>query len=188
MGKKLSEMTLDELWELFPVFLVEHNDNWKEYYLEMERYLKSELAQYNIARISHVGSTAINSIWAKNIVDIVVEINKTESLKEVAEVIETIGFIKMASAENRVSFNWGYTEDGFAEKVFHLHLRYSGDNDELYFRDFMNEYPVYAKEYEQMKLDLWKKYEHDRDGYANAKTEFIKKYTAEAKQKYRNRY
>ena len=26
MGKNLSEMTLEELWELFPIFLVAHND------------------------------------------------------------------------------------------------------------------------------------------------------------------
>ena len=28
MGKELSEMTLEELWELFPIVLVEHNDKW----------------------------------------------------------------------------------------------------------------------------------------------------------------
>lgn len=32
-----------------------------------------------------------------------------------------------------------------------------------------------AKQYEKLKLGLWKKYEHDRDGYTNAKTEFIEK-------------
>ncbi len=32
MAKKLSEMTLKELWELFPIKLTEHNVCWKEYY------------------------------------------------------------------------------------------------------------------------------------------------------------
>ena len=32
-----------------------------------------------------------------------------------------------------------------------------------------------------LKLELWKRYKHDRDGYTNAKTEFIKKYTDIAK-------
>lgn len=35
---------------------------------------------------------------------------------------------------------------GFAEKVFHLHMRYWGNNDELYFRDYMNDNPMIAKE------------------------------------------
>ena len=28
MGKELSEMTLEELWDLFPIFLVQHDDQW----------------------------------------------------------------------------------------------------------------------------------------------------------------
>ena len=28
-----------------------------------------------------------------------------------------------------------------------------------------------------MKLELWKEYEFDRDGYTNSKTDFIQKYT-----------
>ncbi len=34
MAKKLSEMTLKELWELFSIKLTEHNVCWKEYYAE----------------------------------------------------------------------------------------------------------------------------------------------------------
>lgn len=94
----------------------------------------------------------------------------------------------MSTEENRVSFNRGYTKDGFADKVFHVHLRYVGDNDELYFRDYLNDNPQTAKEYEAMKLQLWKQYEHDRDGYTNAKTDFIKKWTKEAKKIYAGRY
>ena len=30
MGKELSEMTLEELWELFPIFLVAHDDRWED--------------------------------------------------------------------------------------------------------------------------------------------------------------
>ena len=46
----------------------------------------------------------------------------------------------MSETSDRLSFNKGYTEEGFAERVFHLHLRYIGDNDELYFRDYLIEH------------------------------------------------
>ena len=39
-----------------------------------------------------------------------------------------------------------------------------------------------------MKLSLWKEYEHNRDGYTNAKSDFIKKITDDAKSIYGNRY
>ncbi|MBP3360827.1 MAG: GrpB family protein [Clostridia bacterium] len=188
MRKKISDMTLEELWELFPIFLVEHKNSWKDYYLEMEERIRSELAEIQIVRVSHIGSTAINNIRAKDIVDILLEVAHTERLENAAKRIEEMGFVKMSFSEGRYSFNIGYTEEGFADKVYHLHLRYDGDNDELYFRDYMNEHPQYAKEYECLKMDLQKKYEHDRDGYTNAKTEFVKKYTAEAKKKYTDRF
>ena len=87
-----------------------------------------------------------------------------------------------------MSFNKGYTENGFAERVFHLHLRYAGDNAELYFRDYLIAHPEIAKEYEALKRSLWKTYTHNRDGYTNAKTEFVNKYTAQAKSAYKDRY
>ena len=69
------------------------------------------------------------------------------------------------------------------------HLTKGRDNDELYFRDYLREYPEIANKYEQLKLSLRKQFEHDRDGYTEAKTEFVKRYTAEAKSLYgRNAY
>ena len=94
----------------------------------------------------------------------------------------------MSAETGRVSFNHGYTKEGFAEKVFHVHLRYVGDNDELYFRDYLNEHTQIAREYETLKLKLWKLFEHNRDEYTNAKTEFVRKWTHEAKIIYAGRY
>ncbi len=188
MGKELFEMSLEELWERFPIFLVAHSDKWKRYYDEIEILLKSALSEYPIERISHIGSTAIAGIWAKDIVDVLIEVSEGSDIEDTAKAIEKNGFIRMSTQANRVSFNRGYRKDGFAEKVFHVHLRYLGDNDELYFRDYLNEYPQIAKEYEAMKLQLWKRFEHNRDAYTNAKTEFIRKWTLEAKQVYAGRY
>lgn len=188
MGKELSEMSLEELWELFPISLVAHNDKWNRYYDEIESFLKIKLLECPIERISHIGSTAISGIWAKDIVDVLIEVSKDSDIENTANVIEKNGFIRMSTDARRISFNHGYTKDGFSDKVFHIHLRYVGDNDELYFRDYLNEHTQIAGEYETMKLQLWKMYEHNRDAYTNAKTEFIRKWTAKAKKVYAGRY
>lgn len=188
IGKELSEMTLEELWELFPIFLVEHNDEWDSRYDEMEARLRHVLSECPVKRISHVGSTAIPRIWAKDIVDILVEVSGEADLEAVAHAIEGGGFLRMSEGRDKMSFNCGYTEDGFAEKVFHVHLRRSGDNDELYFRDYLREHPQIAREYEALKLDLWRRFEYDRDGYTETKTEFVRKWTDEAKEDYEGRY
>jgi len=109
-------------------------------------------------------------------------------MEEIAQILEQNGFIKMSSKTNRISLNKGCTKEGFADNVYHIHLRCVGDNDELYFRDYLNERPGIAKEYEALKLWLWKLYVHNRDAYTNAKTEFISKWTAEARKECGNRY
>lgn len=186
MDKKILEMSLEELWQLFPIFLTEHQECWKIWYADEKAGLKKIIPQ--AIRINHIGSTAVSSIWAKPIIDILVEVSKECDLVGIKDLLIKNGYTCMSHSADRYSFNKGYTENGFSEKVFHLHLRYLGDNDELYFRDYLIESPDVAHEYEKMKLTLWKKFEHNRDGYTHAKTEFIQKYTNEAKLKYGNRY
>lgn len=171
MGKKLSEMTLEELWQLFPIILTEHNDDWEDWYLE-EKNILAELLPECVS-FNHIGSTAINEIWAKPIIDILIEVPNDAILKEVKNILISNGYICMSESENRVALNKGYTENGFAQRVFHIHVRLVGDNDEIAFRDYLNAHPAVAKEYEQLKLSLWKKYEHNRDGYTEEKTEFV---------------
>ena len=116
------------------------------------------------------------------------EFLETFGMKKNAHILEQNGFIKMSSATNRISLNKGYTKEGFADKVYHIHLQYARDNDELYFRDYLNEHPDVAKEYETLKLQLWKQYEHNRDAYTDAKTDFIRKWTTETRMIYDKRY
>ncbi len=188
MSPSLEEMSLEELWQLFPIFLREHQDEWKEWYEEERLLLLSFLPEHQIVRLSHIGSTSVKTIWAKPIVDILFEIPKETDMAAMRDLLLQNGYLLMSESQERMSFNKGYTPSGFAERVFHLHLRYEGDHDELYFRDYLQEHPAVAKDYEQLKLSLWKQYEHNRDAYTDSKTDFIKKYTKEAKRLYGRRY
>ena len=148
----------------------------------------SFLPEHQIVRLSHIGSTSVETIWAKPIVDILLEIPKEANMVVMRDLLLQNGYLLMSESQGRMSFNKGYTPSGFAERVFHLHLRYEGDHDELYFRDYLQEHPAVAKDYEKLKLSLWEQYEHNRDAYTEAKTDFIKNYTEEAKKLYGGRY
>lgn len=173
MGKPLSEMTLEELWALFPIILTEPDPRWADWYVEEEQLLQSVLPSEYAIRIRHIGSTAIRGIWAKPIVDILVETAEDVDLSGADEHLAQAGFRCMSAGSARRSYNKGYTEEGFAQKVFHLHLTHIGKQDEVLFRDYLNAHPAQAKAYEALKLSLWKPYEHDRDGYTAAKTAFV---------------
>lgn len=181
MPKKLSKMTLEELWQLFPIILKPPTEEWRKWYEEESKALSAALNGIGITSINHIGSTAIKGIWAKPTVDILVE--TAGDMNEAAMAIRRCGYTEMSRSDTRISFNKGYTKNGFADRVFHLHLRHAGDNAEIRFRDYLNAHPDVAKEYEKLKLSLWKKYEHDRDGYTDAKTGFINNINQIAKDK-----
>lgn len=171
---QLQDLTLAELWELFPIVLTAHNPQWSVWAEEEMRLLSSLLVKYHPI-ISHIGSTAIPDIQAKPIVDILVEVSPGIEWLPIIEILERNGYICMSESGSRISFNKGYTPSGYADKVFHVHVHRTGDNDEILFRDYLIAHPESAKEYETLKLSLLPEYRNNRDGYTEAKTEFVKK-------------
>ena len=39
--KELNDMSDEELWTLFPILLTEHQENWKDLYIQEEEQLRS---------------------------------------------------------------------------------------------------------------------------------------------------
>lgn len=191
MKKTLPEMSLEELWLLFPVKLNSYNPQWKNWYTHEESLLVKTIGKENIQRISHIGSTSVEGLIAKPTIDILIEIQKSTDTKKLTGSLQSIGYIFDPQPKNpppHMMFMKGYTENGFEEKVFHLHIRFSGDWNELYFRDYLKKYPETAKQYGELKIKLKEKFEHNRDAYTAAKTEFILKFTSLAKAEFAGRY
>lgn len=176
----LKDLTLEELWELFPIVLSPQRPQWKEWANDEIISLSEILSVYSPA-ISHIGSTAITGIQAKPIIDILVEIASDADWNRVRAEMESAGYICMSSSGTRMSFNKGYTLGGYSERVFHVHFHVYGDNDEILFRDYLNRNPALAHEYETLKLGLLPRYRNDRDGYTEAKSGFVGKIMGLAK-------
>ncbi len=191
MKKELSELSLKELWVLFPIILKEHNPKYKEWYQIEKRQLLGSINNQDIKRINHIGSSAVEGLIAKPTIDILLEVDSKCELTELIKILNKNSWNLMSSEfkpDLRLALNKGYLLEGFAEKVYHLHVRHLGDWDELYFRDYLVDHPDIAAQYGNLKLRLGKEYEHNRDGYTEAKSEFIMKYTKKAKVEYAGRY
>ena len=100
--KRLQDMTLEELWELFPIVLSPHNPQWSVWAGEEMRSLSSLLVKYHPI-ISHIGSTAIPDIQAKPIVDILVEISPDIEWQSITDIFERNGYICMSESETCIS-------------------------------------------------------------------------------------
>jgi len=48
MSKKLTEMSNEELWKLFPIILKEHNSEWVNWYNDEEKLIYKIVGKDNI--------------------------------------------------------------------------------------------------------------------------------------------
>lgn len=191
METNLTKMTNAELWELFPVILTEHDPRWEEHFRVERALIESCVGKEAIVRFSHIGSTAVPRLVAKPTVDMLLEIADGAALDGLKAALKGIGYLFSPQPENpalHMMFLKGYTPQGFCGQAYHLHVRYGGDWDELYFRDWLRMRPEVAAEYGALKRELQTRFAHDRDGYTEEKTAFIREATAQARAVMGGRY
>ncbi len=187
MEKDLHEMTTEELGKLFPIILTESKCHWNKIYQSEKKRISKELESRCTYRIDHIGSTAVNGLISKPTIDILLQIDKKTHTTPIIETIKKLGYEYIHKPENplpNMMFVKGYTKKGFRGQAYHIHVRYFGDWDELYFRDYLRQHPETATNYGILKQELAKKYRHNREAYTDAKTEFIRKITTIARKKF----
>lgn len=52
--KELSDMTLEELWQLFPIVLAEHDPKYADWYEEEKRKLLELFREFDVQQITHI--------------------------------------------------------------------------------------------------------------------------------------
>ncbi|QWC00717.1 GrpB family protein [Mycoplasmatota bacterium] len=185
-------MKKDDLWRLFPIILKPHNPEYINWYRQEKKILTKIIGDHLIKRMSHIGSTSVHNLIAKPTIDILLEVENEVALIEIKNKLEKESYIchkqKDMFKNNSLMCLKGYSEKGFEEKVFHIHIKVLNNHKELYFRDYLKEHPEIARAYGELKLELMKKYKHHRDHYTDSKSDFINRYTEAAKNMYKDRY
>jgi len=186
-----SETDEERRARIYPIILSEYNPAWPEWYTVEKAILTRLIGAENFYRISHIGSTAVPGLTAKPTVDIILEINETTDLDKLTTALSSPEYICLSGAgltmptpPPHITFIKGYLSNGFDEKVYHIHVRYPNDNDtrdKLLFRDYLIAHPEAVTEYAELKHRLFKDYEHNRDGYTEAKSAFIKETIGKAR-------
>ena len=173
------------------VVIVPSNPDWPKMFEEEKNHLASCLPHDSIKRIEHFGSTAIPSLSAKPIIDMLVEVTSLdETKKSIVPILLAQGydyFWRPTHGEDGPPFYaWFIKRDAQGNRTHHIHMVENGFEhwERLLFRDYLIEHPRLLQEYQQLKLLLADKYFHDRVAYTNAKENFIEKTTLQAKEYY----
>lgn len=159
------------------VRVVAYNPNWPEVYkLEREK-IKEKIGEY-IASIDHIGSTAVEGLVAKPIVDILIGLNSLEDAQFCIPKLEELNYEYITEFEDvlpdRRYFRKPPTDQG--SRDFHVHMveiKTYFWKRQLIFRDYLRKFPKVANEYGELKLRLAAVLQEDRDAYTEGKTDFI---------------
>jgi Uncharacterized conserved protein len=153
-----------------------HLEQYDEQWSVLFKKTKSEIRQIlgsNSIDIQHIGSTAIKGITAKPILDIAVIVHELSAIN--VNEMEHFGYIHKGEAgvPGR-SFFAKYRNKDIS--THHIHC-YESINQNLLasisFRNFLITHPEYAKQYNDLKLQLAERYFDNRAKYTSEKSIFI---------------
>lgn len=163
-----------------------HNPTWKD---EAEKTidLLKRLLKDDIIDVQHVGSTSINEIVAKPIIDIVVGVKDFQDIMRYNEILQENGIIyRKREHGNQLLYVCGDISNEMISH--HIHVVIWNDNEwnnYLNFRDYLNCHLEDALAYSKLKEELAKIYSDNRGFYTVGKQDMINNILAKA-DKWRN--
>ena len=158
------------------VIVLPYDPRWKQDFEAIRQELQAALGDCAMA-IEHVGSTSVEGLSAKPVIDIDVVIESELVLGEVIESLAEIGYTHEGNLgiEGREAFK--YTGKPHLRK-HHLYVC-PQDSPELRrhiaFREYLRSHPSEARRYGEIKEEGAKRYPEDIDGYIAHKSPCIEK-------------
>lgn len=165
------------------VEVVQPDPKWREAFEVESKRLADTLGE-NIIAIHHIGSTAIPNIYAKPIIDLLVEVKDLIKIDEQNAAMQLLGYQIMGEfgIPGRRFFR---KENSDGIRTHHIHIFEVGSPQikrHLAFRDYLIAHPEDAQQYSDLKRKLAQEYPTDIEGYMDGKDGFIKEIDRKAAQ------
>jgi GrpB-like predicted nucleotidyltransferase (UPF0157 family) len=162
-----------------PIQLLPHDPAWTTAFEREAAVVKESLGDV-VAAIHHIGSTAIPGIFAKPIIDVLVEATRIEEVDARNRAMEAAGYEVMGEygIPGRRYFRKNHAS---GTRTHHVHV-FAGNDPEirrhLDFRDLLRAEPGIAAAYSELKLRLAREHAADVGAYLAGKSPFIQRIDA----------
>ncbi len=155
------------------VSLEPYDPAWREAYeREVERL--DPLVGDDVRRFEHVGSTAVEGLPAKPIVDVFAVVDDVDAARDLLPVLEANGYEYRPKDDESERL---HCSKGPPETRTHYLKLVEADTtfygETVAFRDYLREHPDVAAAYAERKRELAERYPDDRDAYTAAKADFV---------------
>ena len=157
------------------VIVVPYDKAWKSAFEEIKKEIERVIGDL-IIRIEHVGSTSVEGLSAKPIIDIDVVIKDYSVFATVVQKLETIGYIHEGDLGIKDREAFKYTDKPHL-MMHHLYVcpQYSEElHRHITFRDFLRSNPEAVRKYSLIKEKAAELFPNDIDGYIEYKSPCIK--------------
>jgi GrpB-like predicted nucleotidyltransferase (UPF0157 family) len=163
------------------IIVVPHDPIWPIRFRQEADWLSSILGK-EIVAIHHFGSTSIPDIYAKPIIDILVEIRDIDQIDAANERMVQQGYTPMG--EFGIPGRRFFFKGSDDHRSHHIHFYLAGHPEvkrHLDFRDYILAHPEDAEAYSQLKIALAQRFPEDIAGYNAGKDQFVKGIDRKAK-------
>jgi len=159
------------------VKIVPFSSTWKEAFHKTQKQIQ-KYTGLNHSRIEHIGSTAIEGMHAKPVIDILVGTNMiTPPDKKLMKGLKAAGFLRLRVERPEEIICAKFTDNTYQEKTHFVHLVvYKGDlwKDLIFFRDYLNGHEEARKAYSLIKESFVKNASSGINAYTDYKESFVK--------------
>ena len=165
-----------------------YNPNWRNRFETEKQLLIKTLSPLNI-KIEHIGSTSVEGLAAKPIIDIMIGLENFNLADEQIEKIENLGYQYISKYEDIMPFRRFFVKENNGIRTHHIHMVEIGTKfwtRHLLFRDHLKINIDDRDKYCKLKKELAKQDWIDGDEYAKAKSEFIQAIERKAVAKNKN--
>lgn len=166
------------------VSVEEYSTDWKKRFDE-EAILLQKVFGLETQMIHHIGSTSVNGLSAKPIIDIMPVVLDIRKIHSFTSAMKAIGY--EPKGENGLPGR-RYFQKGGDNRTHHVHIYEAGNPEierHLAFRDFLRVHPNIAKEYGELKEALAKQFPYDIESYINGKEQLASEIEREALEWYK---
>ncbi len=156
---------------------------WQTRGEQERRLLEAHLAPWLVARVEHVGSTAVPGLAAKPIVDLQAAVADLRSAPRIAEALLPDEWHYVAPDLDQRPWRRFFVKVSDARRAAHLHVMTRGTarwEEQLAFRDALRADPNLVRAYAALKRRLAGEHTTDREGYTAAKSEFVRAVLAQS--------
>jgi GrpB-like predicted nucleotidyltransferase (UPF0157 family) len=155
-----------------PLVISEYDSSWPERFQSLATPLLAAVAEIG-GQVEHVGSTSVPGLAAKSIIDIDVVVPTAATVGEAIERLRELGYTYQGDKgiAGREAFLWPA-----GAEPHHVYVVVAGSEPHtahIQFREQLRHDPDAVADYEALKRELAVRYQHDRLGYTEAKTDFI---------------